>query len=243
MIFDTFYDVVNTKLASIIHGQTEVLDAVATCLTEAVRMKRLIHIFGTGHAHLLAEDCFYRAGGFANIDAILYEPLMLHEGAVRSTVLEKESGLAERVLCKYPLEEGDVLIVFSNSGINNVPIDSALYAKAKGLTVVAVTSLLHSQTCASRHPSGKKLYEVADYVLNNYCDIGDAAISIGQGFRVGATSTICGSFLIQSLLAETARRILEVGETPPLYLSANIPGGIAHNQAMIDQYTGLLPHL
>jgi uncharacterized phosphosugar-binding protein len=102
-------------------------------VAEVLRADRLVHVFGTGHSHMLAEEGLYRAGGLAPVNAILESGLMLHEGAAVSTRLEKLSGYSPIVADKYGFEEGDLLVVVSNSGVNAAPVEIALLAKEAGL--------------------------------------------------------------------------------------------------------------
>src|SRR5215203_1738635 len=115
-------------------------------VAEALRADRLVHVFGTGHSHMLAEEGLYRAGGLAPVNAVLESGLMLHEGAAASTRLEKLLGYSSIVADKYGFEEGDLLVVVSNSGINAAPVEIALLAKEAGLKVLAISSVGYSKS-------------------------------------------------------------------------------------------------
>lgn len=223
-------------LDRILDDQEEVLDAVRDVVVNALASDRLVYVAGSGHSHLLAEEVFYRAGGIAAAQAILDPELMLHLGAHRSTQLEREEGRAARVLSQYPVTEGDVVFVASNSGRNAYPIEMALMAKARGATTVALTSLRHAQSTTSRHRSGLRLFEVTDYVLDNAGAYGDAGLPVGNGIRMGPTSTIAGVFILNAILAEAVDKLQQRGVDVDVYQSANMQGAEAAAEAMIRRW-------
>jgi uncharacterized phosphosugar-binding protein len=188
---------------------------------------------------MLAEELFYRAGGLFAINAILDSGLMLHDGALASSELERLPGYARIVLSKQNLQAGDVLLVASNSGLNAAPIEAAAEARQKGLKVIALTSMAHSRSVAARHPSGKKLYELADVVLDNCGCPGDAALQLpGLDGAIGATSTVIGAAILHALEYETVQALLRRGITPGITMSANLPGGSEHNRQAFQQMQG-----
>lgn len=197
-------------------------DALADCL----RAGGLIHVAGSGHSHLLALEVFYRAGGIAAAQAILDEDLMLHRGAQRSTVLERESGRAEAALQRAGVRAGDVVIVVSNSGRNAFPVELAMHAKAAGAMVIALTSRRHAAGVSSRHPSGRLLPDLADIVLDNGGVPGDAGLPVpGHPALMGPTSTIMGVFLLNALLAEAVALLAAEGVMIDVWRSANSAEG------------------
>ena len=218
------------------------LDAAAAAIVEAVRAKRMLYIFGTGHSHMLAEEGHYRAGGLAPVCPILFSALMLHEGAVASTQLERTSGLAPVVLSRYAIQQGDVIIIFSNSGANAVPVEMAVAAKERGMVVIAVVALDYAATVKAG-PTGRKLAEIADIVIDNHGVPGDALVEVGGGLRTGPASTVTGAFILNAVLTEVAARLANDESGAPVYISANMPGAAAHNAALIQQYRSRNPHL
>jgi uncharacterized phosphosugar-binding protein len=221
---------------SILCKQTEALDAARDAIATALGSDRLIYVAGSGHSHLLAEEVFYRAGGIAAAQAILDPELMLHLGAERSTQLEREEGRAERVLADYPVGPGDVVFVASNSGRNAYPIEMAIAAKARGATTIALTSLTHAHAITSRHHSGRLLYEVADLVIDNGGEYGDAALTVGDGVRMGPTSTMVGVFILNALMAEAVDLLAKEGVTVDVYQSANMQDAEAAAQDMVRRW-------
>lgn len=219
--------------------QAEVISTAAGLIADALAGDHLWHIFGTGHAHMLAEELFYRAGGLLPVNPILDSGLMLHDSALASSLFERLPGYAKEVLSKYPLASGDVILVASNSGANAAPVEVAMLARERGLKVIALTSLTHTQAVPPRHPSGKKLYELADVVIDNCGCVGDAALEVaGLPGKIEATSTVIGATLLHWLEHETVQELMTRGIIPDIVISANVPGGDAHNAAGFARYQG-----
>lgn len=224
-------------LGRVLDEQPAALDAARDAIATALAADRLVYVAGSGHSHLIAEEVFYRAGGIAAAQAILDPDLMLHLGAERSTLLEREAGRAERILADYPVGPGDVVIIASNSGRNAYPIEMALACKARGATTIALTSLRHARAITSRHHSGKLLYQVTDLVLDNGGEYGDAALSVGDNdTRMGPTSTISGVFILNALLAEAVDQLSRGGLEVDVYQSANMQGAEAAAEEMIRRW-------
>lgn len=231
-----YRDTVVGILDRVLSGQPASFDAARDAVANALACDRLIYVAGSGHSHLLAEEVFYRAGGIAAAQAILDPDLMLHLGAERSTLLEREEGRAERVLADYPVGPGDVVFIASNSGRNAYPIEMALACKARGATTVAITSLRHAAAITSRHGSGRLLYQVTDLVLDNGGEYGDAALVVGSDRRMGPTSTLVGVFILNAVLAEAVDQLAARGIDVDVYQSANMQGAEAAAEEMIRRW-------
>lgn len=234
---DSYRDQIVDIIDGILDTQSAALDAARDAVADALASDHLVYVAGSGHSHLIAEEAFYRAGGIAAAQAILDPDLMLHMGARRSTEIEREEGRAEKVLSSYPVGPGDVVFVASNSGRNSYPIELALGAAARGATTVALTSLRHAGATSSRHRSGKRLFEVADIVIDNGGVYGDAGLPVGGGaIRMGPTSTIVGAFIVNTIFAEAVDRLTRDGVTVDVYQSANREGAEAAADAIIDRW-------
>jgi len=235
----SYFNEIRRLLDQVESTQAQAVRAAAELIAESFAAGGIWHLFGTGHGHILAEELFYRAGGLFKINAILEPGLMLHDGALASSELERLPGYARIVLSKHTLNAGDVLLVASNSGLNAVPIEAALVAQQLGLKVIALTSLAHSQSVPARHPSGKKLYELADIVLDNCGRRGDAALDLpGLEGAVGPTSTTIGAAILHWLEVEVIRSLQRRGITPGIVTSANVPGGDERNRQAFLQMQG-----
>jgi uncharacterized phosphosugar-binding protein len=167
---------------------------------------------------------------------------MLHRSAMESTARERQEGVAAAALARYPLAEGDVLIVVSNSGLNEAPLEAARAGRAAGATVIALTSLAYSTAAAQGRPF---LAQLSDMVIDNGLPPGDALVPIrGTSLRVGPGSTAIGAALLQALFAEVAARLAASDPAaPPIWLSSNLPGAPEHNRDLVERFRPLNPHL
>lgn len=234
---------IQEHITLIVENEMDSILKAAEWIADSVANNGLVHLFGCGHSHLLVEVIFYRAGGLVPVNAILETSVMLHEGAVKSSKIERLSGYAELILDNYSVNQGEVMIVISNSGINGIPVEMALAAKQKGLKVVAVSSSSY-QTAKSRHPSGKRLRDIADLVIDNHMPHGDALVEVpSTELKMASGSTIAGSLILNMVMTTVAEKLIERGVTPPIFVSGNIPGGFEQNEAYIEQYRGRIKHL
>jgi uncharacterized phosphosugar-binding protein len=212
----------------------------AEMFAEAVENDHILHVFGTGHSHMIGIEMFVRAGGLANVNAMLDDCITTAAGARRGGKIEKLEGLAEIIWEQYQIEKDDLILIISNSGRNSVPVEMALKAKEEGLKVIALTSLGHSKSCASRHSSGKKLYELADLVLDNCVPAGDSLVSF-NGVKSGPGSTIAGCLIVDSILTETLGILTKKGIPLPVFGSQNVDG--FDNDALYKKYQGRIRHM
>lgn len=211
----------------------------AGVLADAVAQDRIVYTFGTGHSHVIAEDVAYRAGGLVPVDAILEAALTGHEKVRQSEFMERVEGIAKVILDYYRPTARDAMVIISNSGRNAAPVEMALEARQRGLPVIAITSLAHSQGTTSRHSSGKKLYELADVVIDNHCVKGDAMIRMeGLPMPVGAGSGVAGLFILHSIIVQTIQTLLDRGIQPPVFMSGNLDGADRVNIPLRDRYKG-----
>ena len=206
------------------------IEAAATVVAEALATGHVLHAFGSGHSHMLAEELFYRAGGLVRVRPVLFEGLMLHASAPLSTALERLPGLAAALLADHPMAPGDVLILASNSGGNAVTVDLARLALEAGVFTIAITSLGHATSSRARVQGGHRLHEIAELVIDNGGVVGDAAVDIeGLATRVAPTSTVVGAAIVEALVAEVVERLVARGIVPEVYASSNIAGGDSAN--------------
>lgn len=216
----------------------------ARLIYASLRRGGLLHVFSTGHSHMIVEELFYRAGGLIPVNPILDDSLMLHKGAITSTHNERIAGKATEILSKAGLRKGDSIIISSNTGINTVPVEAAIVAKSLGLTVICVTSLKSSMQLESRHEQRKKLYQESDIVIDNHSPLGDGVMQVPiNGQITGGTSTFTSLFIAQRIVLMVENLYLSEGLIPPIFMSANIPGGDEYNEKMAYSYKGLIQAL
>ncbi|HCS72924.1 MAG TPA: hypothetical protein DIW17_03505 [Clostridiales bacterium] len=217
--------------------EADIIDKVSEICADAIYRDRLLYFFGTGHSHMICEEPFYRAGGLASIYPVLEPIFMLHEGASKSSIYERIEGNAAVAIEQSGIGEGDVLFIVSNSGRNCAPIDAAIEGRRLGATTIAMTSLEHSQSVSSRHSSGKLLYEVCDYCLDNGGEPGDASISLdGLEQKIGPTSSIIDLLITNTLIIGTVEILIQMGVKPPVFISANVDDGELNNDSIIKKF-------
>lgn len=211
-------------------------DAAIDVITESLHRGGVIQAFGTGHSQAFAMEIAGRAGGLIPANAIRLEDLALFGTLEAQRLggpdLERDPLIVNELWSIYPIQPEDVFVIASNSGVNNSIVGMALKAKAAGHTLIAVTSLEHTRAVTPKHTSGKRLADIADIVIDNRAPYGDATLEISESTRVGAVSSITAAFIAQILTMGVADRLAADGATPPVYLSANIPEGDAHNSAL-----------
>lgn len=240
MITEKYLQETIAVLNKIKDTQLDKIREAAKIVAETIKNDGIIYIFGCGHSHLIALDCFYRAGGLANVSAVLDTDLMLHNGAAKSSVMEKMSGISESVFERYCITDKDILITVSTSGKNAVPVEMAQTATKNGIKNIAVVS--------SEYFADKKdaplLYECSDMYIDNCVPHGDAVIEIdGADAKMGSVSTSASSFILQSVLMEAADLAGKDGAKLPVYMSGNVEGGAEFNKALIKEYLPRIKHL
>lgn len=225
------------------NSQWAMIEQAASVIAQSLAQEGLLYTFGTGHAHLLSLEVFYRAGGLAQVYPILDERFMLHASASGSTQQERQEGFAGTLLDACPIKPGDVLMVFSNSGRNAVPVEMAMEGKQRGMQVIAMTSLNHSLISSPRNRHGLRLCEVAEIVLDNFGQPGDAVLPLPDGAKIGPTSTVVGAALLEAIVCRAEELAREAGIRLPLFASSNIEGGDAQNQILLEKFSRLIPFL
>ena len=234
-----------------IEKEEESIKRAAEIMAKSISKDKLIHVIGTGgHSNMGAEEMFWRAGGLIPINAILDAGINLIHGARRTTTIERTPGYGVKVMDAYNIgkTKDEVIIIINACGINTMTIDVALEAKKRGMSTIGITSTTFATQVPdghpSRHPTNKNLYELVDVFINNYQPIGDAIIEIeGAEQKVGPVSTICNSFAIQLLVIETVKQTLKMGKKPPVWKSANMPGGDEANKKYFNEYIKRIKHL
>ena len=221
----------NELLARAWETNAPTLERLAPIIGQTVANGGVIHTFGSGHSELISREIIGRAGGLVCVTGI-QDPTA---GFIENLV-GYGTKLVERYDRQYQLLPGEVLIVISNSGKNCSPIEVATYAKQKGLTVVALSCMEMSRATPSQHPSGKRLFECADYILDNGGVTGDAIVEAAPGINAGPTSTLIGCSVLNWLMLGVMEWLRENGHALPVLRSQNMPGAIEHNRAVAQKY-------
>lgn len=221
-------------LRTIERDEQESMQKAAELMYNSISSGGIVQLFGSGHSQLLAQESYYRAGGLVPAKPISIEPLMLHKGALTSSNNEKDISKMEEYWSEIDLQKEDTLIVISTSGRNAVPVDIALRAKERGITVITLQSLNYSDQ-ASRHSSGKRLEDVADVVLNTRTPVGDGVIT-SQNLQYGPVSTIAGAAMLNEAIAQVVHMLQQSGGEVPVFGSSNVERTEDKNAYYINQY-------
>ena len=233
--YEQYFKGINAIEAKILDDESKAIEAVATEMAVTLKNKKQIYLFGCGHSHILVEEAFYRAGGLVPVTPIFDTALMLHDGAVKSSHLEKMEEYGELVFERINIQEEDMIFIFSNSGINGCPIEIAIRAKEKGAVVVAISSKEYVNKEKSRHSSGGYLVDFADYIIDTHVPHGDALVKINNN-RIAPGSTISGALIWNMLISQLSEEEEKLGVEKEFFVSGNIEGGAEMNQRYLQKY-------
>ncbi|MCM3054676.1 SIS domain-containing protein [Caldifermentibacillus hisashii] len=234
-----YFDRVRAILDTVEKEEKKNIDATVSVMVNAIINKKSLFAFGASHAGILTQELFYRAGGLLNLNPIFGREIMLDTEPISHTShMERLVGYGKLLADKTPFSDGDVLILHSVSGRNPVTIEMAMEAQKRGVTTISITNLKYSKSVSSRHPSGKNLYHFSDIVIDNHGDIGDATCDIeGLEQKVSPSSTVVGATIVNTIVAETVRQLVEKGmKHPPIFYSANLDGGDELNRKLYEEY-------
>lgn len=238
-MINQYMNKINDLLKIVENEEYQVMKEAAQKVAETIQAGGVIHLFGCGHSHILTEEVYYRAGGLVPIHPILHEPLMLHEGAVRSSEFERKNDYAGLFMEGQDIRGGDIIFVISTSGRNPVPVDVAHTAKRKGAFVIGITSIEYSSSQPSRHTSGEHLFDAVDLVINNHAPKGDALLTHEKvKVSFSPSSTVIGSTILNAIFAEAIVLMAKNNFDPPVFLSGNMEGSDEHNKRLIKKYGG-----
>jgi uncharacterized phosphosugar-binding protein len=236
-----FAAVAEEAVRRVAREQADAVAAAADLVVEGLRAGGVVQTFGTGHSQALAMELTGRAGGLVPTNMIALRDLVLLGGEPPELLftehLERDPAVGRRLYDLTGVSPSDVFVMASNSGGNGSVVELAHVVKEHGHPLVVITSMAHSGRVTSRHPSGQRLFELADVVLDNGAPYGDAVLATGD-VAVCAISSITAALLAQMIVAEVVRTMLAAGETPPVYVSSNVPEGDAHNDALEARYAG-----
>lgn len=233
------YDIVERMMGS--EGRN--IETAAAWIADTLIDGGVVHLFGSGHSHMVAEEVFHRAGSLLPLNPMLDANLTLFSD-VNATLLERTNGYGKVIVGSHDIRAGEVVFVISNSGVNPVPIEVAIEAKARGARTVGITSVSQYRDAPSRSSSGQHLGDVVDLAIDTHVPAGDALIRIeGLDTPVGGVSSAIGIAIINAIVVEAANIMMERDITPPVVPSMNLPGGDERMAKLIEVYGARLPRL
>jgi uncharacterized phosphosugar-binding protein len=221
---DSYFRAISELQHRVLTSQRDLLTRVAQEMADVIIRGGRIFTFGTGHSHMLAEEGYARAGGLMSVVPIFYTALMLQESIPLSAKVERTPGLAGDLLDRSGIKAGEILFVYSNSGVNHLPVEMAIEAKNRGVRTVTVGSIAFAKV-APLSALGKRLADVCDFAIDNGGVPGDGIIDVpGMKWKVGPTSTVMGALIWNALVVETTLRIQHAKGDAPVAVSFNHPG-------------------
>lgn len=239
-----FVDHAQRALTRVVTANEHSVPAAARLFADCVAADGVIHAFGTGHSQAAALEVAGRAGGLVPTSRIALADLVLRGGEdpeiLRDPLLERSPGLAERLYALATPRPQDLFVIISNSGVNNSVVELALKVTGAGHRLVALTSLEHTRAVPALHAGGQRLADLADVVLDNGAPAGDAVLPLPGGGALCGISTLTSSLLVQMVVADAVALLLAEGHEPPVYVSANLPGGHERNALLEARYEGRL---
>lgn len=239
-MFHTVFEKGIQVIKMIEETQKEQIEEAAKLIADSFVKGHHFYVSGSGHSHTVSEEFYGRAGGLAFVVPILTNELTMTDHPTKSSYIENLSGYAQIIGELYKIRENDVVLIASNSGRNAYPVELALYAKKQGAKVIAITSLAHSMACSSRASCGKRLFELADVVIDNCGVIGDACLEVeGIEAKMLPTSSMANSFIVGALTVLSATYIKESGVEVPIFETLNAKQTINRNAEYYQMYTRL----
>ncbi len=230
---DAYAAVARDAIDRLLATQREPVVAASRIVADIIGADGVLHVFGTGHSEVVCLELVGRAGGFVPTNKLA----LSDAGGGGDPQDERDPDFALRVWEKHDIRASDAFVIASNSGGNGSTVEMALLVKRLGIPLIALTSMAHTAAIRSRHPSGKRLFEVADVVIDNQAPYGDAVLATPAGC-VCALSSVTSTLAAQLIVADAVGRLLAAGVTPPIYVSANTPGADEVNRRAEARYIG-----
>ena len=242
MSSEKYFSQISNIVKPIEQTQQPAIEKAAAAMAESIKSEGLVYLFGSGHSVIPVLDIFPRYGSFVGFCPI-YDPRLMWfnvvgPGGARELLwLERQEGYAENVLASYVLEPRDSILGFSHGGVNAAPVEVAIEAKSRGLTVITVSSHQNYRQAQATHSSGKQLPDIADIAIDNCVPPEDALVGVdGIQEKFAAGSTVAGVSIAMALVAEVGSRLVKSGHKPPTFVSPNVGLEPDHNQQVFVEF-------
>lgn len=229
-------------LGSVTESSRTEIEAAARLFADCVKANGVVQAFGTGHSQAVALEIAGRAGGLIPTNRIGLADLVIIGGedpaVLDDPMLERQADVAPRLFELAAPQPGDLFVIASNSGVNGSIVEMAQLATSRGHKLVGITSLAHTRQSTPKHESGKRLLDFADVTLDTGAPYGDAILELPEGLTACAVSSVTAAVIVQMVVAETVRILVDEGISPPVYVSSNVPGGHDRNLGLEKEYAG-----
>lgn len=238
-----FANYASNLIQTIMTEEAENIEKAADAVRKTMERGGMLYTFGTGHSTMLCAETFYRAGGLAACYPIMEERLMPHTiKAPEDRFLERDLGITKEIFSRYPIKEGDTMLIYCYGGKNATSIEASLLCKEMGVTGIGISCVAQALTVGSTHPSGLLVHQACDISIDTHGPVGDAAINFGS-FTACPISTISGAVIAQAITARAIELMMEDGFDPEVFISANVPGGDTHNEPILEKYRKIIPFM
>ncbi len=239
-----YYVIITKLMEDIIRDESKKIDKASEIIAESLVNDGIIHVFGAGHSAMSGEELFYRAGGLVPVYPLLGSDINLSGGAFKSTMMESVKGYGEIIVKDHGVSENDVVIIVSTSGVNQFPVEVAIYSRQVGAKTIGITSIQYSKSLEPKNSFKKHLFEVVDIAIDNHVPRGDAVLEIeGVEVKVSPVSTILNSFIVNSIVASVVKKMASKNIKPPIWISAHLPGAMEWNRNLALKYRSRIPYL
>lgn len=231
-----YFERAHQLLRDIEASEKEKIHLAADELARSIKYGGILHLFGSGHSAIPTQEVYIRAGSITNALPLSLDRIL--------DTFERIEGTGAALMGRFTGQKGEVLIVLSNSGVNPLPVEVAMIGKERGLFTIGISSYEHSQNVAPKHSSGKRLMQVVDLSIDSHVPYGDAGLSVEVlPVKIGPLSTLAGVSIVNAIIAQTIENLVNMGETPPVRVSRNLPGGDENNRRYIERYGDRIPEL
>ncbi len=233
------YDIIEQVVAD----EDESIQTAATWMADSLAAGGIVHLFGSGHSHMVAEEVFHRAGSMLPLSPML-DANLTFLGHLNATLLERSPGYGSVIINSHDIRPGEVVFVISNSGVNPVPVEAALAARERGAKTISISSVEHYVNVPPRTSDGQRLSDVVDLAIDTHVPHGDALVRIpGVESPVGGASSVVGLAIINAIIVEAAAIMARRGDEPPVIPSMNVPDGDEKMEVLVEKYGARLPLL
>lgn len=232
----SYWSAVSSIVKRVIDEEMSSILRAAEIVARAVEDGRYIYVFGAGHSSIVCKEMFHRAGGLVPVIPMCDFNTIGLDRVRRAVEIQRVVGYGRYLVKVYDVEVGSATIVVSNTGIAPLPVEVAIAARDRGSSVIAITSVSCSKRLEPRNPWGKRLFEVADVVIDNKAPADDAVADLGRGVKAGPVSTLVNVFIANALVLEALKLLEERGIEPPVWMSIANPAGEEHNNEMLKRF-------